>query len=348
MELTQTQTNNSKGIAILMMLCLHLFNTLNYQGLFVPLIFIGDKPLVYYISLFCDCCVPIYCFCSGYGLYVNYINNKNNFRSKNYIRIFKLYINYWIILLLIPVGFGFYLGSNPNYPGSFLKFLANFFAINTSYNGAWWFVTVYILLVLSSTVIFRIIEKFDFKIILFLSFCFYFLGYLQRVKTLIVFENWILDFFILQLALFANSQFMFVVGAISYQKKWFSTFSNFIKNFKFKNLILFAIIILSIIFHGIIPSFFIAVFTGFVFIFCFNALNFNTHIEKIMIYFGNHSTNIWLVHMFFYAYFFKEIIYAPQYPILIFLWLLAWSLTASYIINLIYNPISKWVNTKLN
>ena len=63
MELTQTQTNNSKGIAILMMLCLHLFNTLNYQGLFVPLIFIGDKPLVYYISLFCDCCVPIYCFC---------------------------------------------------------------------------------------------------------------------------------------------------------------------------------------------------------------------------------------------------------------------------------------------
>jgi len=71
MKITLRQTSHLKAIAILMMLGLHLFNR-DYSGLFQPLIFVGKEPLSYYISLFCDACVPIFAFVSGYGLYYSY------------------------------------------------------------------------------------------------------------------------------------------------------------------------------------------------------------------------------------------------------------------------------------
>lgn len=100
MELSKKQTDITKGVAILFMLLLHLFCTREYEGLFEPLIMIGNIPLIYYIALFGDMCVAIYCFCSGYGLMIGYKNNNENYFKKNLIRILKLYINFWIILIL--------------------------------------------------------------------------------------------------------------------------------------------------------------------------------------------------------------------------------------------------------
>ena len=81
MQISIQKSNQLKSIAILMMLCLHLFNT-DYKGLFQPLIFIGDQPLSYYISLFSDACVPIFAFVSGYGLYYSYVNKKDLYAKK--------------------------------------------------------------------------------------------------------------------------------------------------------------------------------------------------------------------------------------------------------------------------
>lgn len=79
MELTKKQVNITKGIAVLLMLLLHLFCTKDYSGIFEPMIMVGDVPLVYYFALFGDCCVSIYCFCSGYGLFISYKNNKDTY-----------------------------------------------------------------------------------------------------------------------------------------------------------------------------------------------------------------------------------------------------------------------------
>ena len=83
MELTKKQVSITKGVAILFMLLLHLFCTKDYQGLFTPLIIIKGVPLVYYLALFGDCCVAIYCFCSGYGLMCTYKNNPDEYNKKN-------------------------------------------------------------------------------------------------------------------------------------------------------------------------------------------------------------------------------------------------------------------------
>ena len=94
MELTKSQIKSTKGIAILFMLLLHLFCTKAYEGVFTPILFIGDVPLIYYFALFGDCCVVIYCFCSGYGLFLSYENNSRNYNRNNNYRRNRKYRRY--------------------------------------------------------------------------------------------------------------------------------------------------------------------------------------------------------------------------------------------------------------
>src|SRR5690606_14574283 len=116
MIITVQKSNQLKAIAIMMMLLLHLFNR-EHAGLFVPLVFVGEQPLSYYISLFCDACVPIFAFVSGYGLYYKYTQNAKSYGKHNTGRLRNLYLTYWIILLLFAVILGFLLGSG-THPGS--------------------------------------------------------------------------------------------------------------------------------------------------------------------------------------------------------------------------------------
>ena len=133
------KSNQLKSIAILMMLFLHLFNR-DYSGLFEPLIFMGQNPLSYYISLFCDACVPIFAFVSGYGLYYKYSQNHSTFKKDNVNRLKKLYINYWIIIILFVVLLGYLLtepghGIIPNFvvaPFTALVFIFMFLQLNLS------------------------------------------------------------------------------------------------------------------------------------------------------------------------------------------------------------------------
>lgn len=156
-KITLQKTNQLKSIAILMMLCLHLFNR-DHHGLFHPLLFIGEQPLSYYISLFSDACVPIFAFVSGYGLYFSYKGNQQTYLKKNIDRSKKLYIRYWIILILFVVLLGLIIEKD-GYPGTWTKFLLSFTGVKTFYNGAWWFFTIYILFVFTSRFWFVLLDK---------------------------------------------------------------------------------------------------------------------------------------------------------------------------------------------
>ena len=54
--------------------------------------------------------------------------------------------------------------------------------------------------------------------------------------------------------------------------------------------------------------------------------------RKTMLFLGKHSTNIWLVHMFFYSGFLRTPVLAVRYPIPMLIMLLALSVCASYVI----------------
>lgn len=344
MELTKNQIKVTKGIAILFMLLLHLFCTKDYQGKFVPLLMIGQTPLVYYLALFGDCCVAIYCFCSGYGLFLSYKNNPVQYVKNNLLRLLKLYINFWIILILFVVILGPVMGQGNIYPGNWKTLLLTFLGIKTAYNGAWWFLTTYIILVITSPISNKIVESNKPIKIVILSFIIYFIAYLQRIKNIIIIDNQVVTWIITQAALWGTSQFPFIVGSIFAEKKIYSKIKKRTDYIKGKNIFGSLLIIIMIIGHGFIQSLFIAPFTGIAFIIIFNIMNMPNCIWKGFDYLSSHSTNMWLTHMFFYMIYFKDIVYAPQYPVFIFIWLVILSIGASYIIKMIYNPIVKEID----
>ncbi len=323
----------TKGIAILFMLLLHLFCTKQYDGLFDPMFYIGDMPLIYYLALFGDCCVAIFCFCSGYGLMVNYDKSSMDYHQKNRRRLFNLYFNYWVILLIFVCLLGPLLGQGSIYPGDLKTLLLTITAIDPAYNGAWWFMTTYILLVITSPFLYRMIKRYNPYIIVGITFIFYVIAYIQRIKVPLVFDSRVLNWLFRQVALYGTSLLPFIIGGVFYQYRLYSKLTLVINPLKGKNLICLIIILLIIIAHGVVQTLFVAVFTGISFICLFNVMNKPKWLENLLVYFGGHSTNMWLNHMFFYMIYFKEMVYAPKNPALIFIWLIVLSLIGSYITN---------------
>lgn len=339
MEITINQSKILQTIAILMMLFLHLFNR-SYDELFVPLIFIGKIPLSYYLSLFCDSCVPIFCFVSGYGLYFTYNKNKTSYKKKNLKRIFKLYINYWIILIVFAVFLGLILNKE-GMPGSLSKFISNFLAISNSYNGAWWFFFTYMLLIYSSNLVFKLVNKKKPILLLTLSLVFYLLAFYFRIHKPNLFENTFLNWIQQQVCLYGCSLLPFLIGVIAFEYKINTKVSLLFNKIKKKNSVAILGIILLIVIHGIIPNFVLAPFIAVPFIFMFNQIKIPKKIINWLLKLSVHSTNLWLIHMFFYQIYFKEFIYSPKYVGLIFMLLIFCCIISSYLINKLYRPILK-------
>ncbi|MEJ2900621.1 acyltransferase [Acinetobacter sp. NS-4] len=335
MEITIKQSNHLKSIAILMMLFLHLFNTLDYEGLFTPLIYIGEKPLVFYLSLFSDACVPIFAFVSGFGLYYKYKQNREKYNLRSNVkRIYSLYKIYWIILFIFVLGLGLFMQVD-GYPGDLSKFLLAFSGLTaSSYNGAAWFFTIYVLFVIFSKPIFQILDRFPKSVFISLL-ALYFVAFYFRVYKADIFNNAVLHWLHTNLALFGTTLFQFLLGAYTLKYSWKEKVSIFFEKIPLRNVSANIGIIGLILFHAYIPNFIVAPITGLGFILLFTQMNLPKFIENILDFLTPHATNIWLAHMFFYLIFFRDFIYSPKYVIPIFVLLVICCVVTSYVVNFI-------------
>jgi len=255
------------------------------------------------------------------------------------LRIKNLYIRYWIILLLFVVLLGWLLHKD-DYPGSWQKFILSFTALEVSYNGAWWFLTTFILFVLTSRFWFQLLDKLNPYFYIGLLLLVYIVAFYFRQYKTTVFGNQLLHWFHTQGALYFCTLFQFIVGAFALKYHWHNKVSMLFNKTNYSNVISISGIVLLIVFHGFVPNFIVAPFTALCLIFLFLQMKLGSSVDKVLDFFTPHSTNMWLIHMFFYMIYFKEIIYAPQYPLLIFGWLIMWCLAASYLVNMIYNRIN--------
>lgn len=278
---------------------------------------------------------------------ISYKKNNEKYIKNNLIRIFKLYVNYWIILFIFVLFMGPIMRVSDMYPVNLKKFILTFTGIDPAYNGAWWFFTTYIILVLISPIINKLIIKYSNIIIVLISLVFYFVAYVQRIKGVIIFDNEILNWGIRQIALLGTSQFPFIVGCVFAHKKIYSKLYKLANKIKYKNLLGILIILGMIVSHGIVQTLFVAVFTGIVFICVFNLMEKPKWINRSLDYLGNHSTNMWLIHMFFYMIYFKDLVYGAKYSFLIFPWLIILCIASSYGVKFIYQPIINLVDKKL-
>ena len=81
--LTRDDTKMIQGLSVLAMVVLHLFDRLDFQGLYHPLLYFMEKPIVFYFAQLSDFCVMGFAFCSGYGLYKQYVRYGNDGKKVN-------------------------------------------------------------------------------------------------------------------------------------------------------------------------------------------------------------------------------------------------------------------------
>lgn len=329
--MTKEQTNILKGIAILMMLFLHLFNGSNLTDVCEPLLFIGSTPLVHIISKACNP-VGIFLMLSGYGLSYTYFRGRLSFNGQEH-RLLKLYIHYWIILLIF-VSIGSFVRPE-KYPGSLSDIIMNFTSVSNSYNSETWFLFPYALLSLTSVWIFKCIDKLGcvksiiITWILYMISCYITSRYIAVNKAYTEWYTYIITYF--------NVLFSFVIGAVFHRQVEKGKGSiPFLHSHK---LTTFAILMTLIIINFFISSAATSYLFEFSYIFLLLHLTFNGITKRFFIAMGKQSMVMWLTHSFFCYHIFHDFIYGFRYPLVIY----AVLIIISYVVSIPISYIAKLI-----
>lgn len=332
MELSTKDTKMLQGLSVLAMVWLHLFDR-SYEGLFRPLVFFQGVPLSFYVAQLCDFCVFGFAFCSGYGHYAQY--NSRNFYKRRLKGLLSVFCSYWLILLLFSA-IAICLGQGAYMPGSLKKFAMNALALENSYNGAWWYMFTYAVLVLLSPLLMKLVKRGNPAAVLASGFIIYCAAYYVRFKM--TGAGWLLG----KLGPFGMTLFEYLIGAECCRQNLFSwLYAVWQKIRAGVRYVLAAVLIAAMLYvrTKIVPSLFAAPATGAVVMLLFHFWQKPKWVRKGFLFVGQHSTNVWLTHMFFYAVLFKNLVYVAKYPLLVFLLMMGITVALSMLLQLVEKPI---------
>lgn len=355
MSFSKKDTLVVKGIAILMMVMHHLYRQpslfKDYEVSFYPL----NQSLVVSVSDFFKICVATFVFLSAYGLTYSLkkYNSDTVISGKDYAsyintRLVKVMWGFWFVFIVSQVISIF---LNPEKSLSYFKHgmlqgiyqiiidfcgLANLFD-TTSLNNTWWYMTLAIFIVLVVPFIARLTKRYNFlfvalacvflprvidfassynlggtsncirwlfTIVLGVVFAQY--NVLPRMKAFMITKNRFISKFI---------KLVLCIGLCILAYKVRTNFQNHISAQTFE------------ISEGVIPVF--VIYCIYEFICDIPGLS------HILMFFGKHSMNIFLLHSFIRHYWFGEFTYSFNNWLLIFVVLFGLSLAASVVIELI-------------
>lgn len=328
----------TKGLAILSMLILHLFCRKGNDVLGTPLIWLSaDTPLIYYVGFFAEICVPLYCLCIGYAQQL-FIENQTSSWKSNLMRIYKLLINYWIVLILFCT-LGLFFDPTKQCPGSISNFLKSILLLH-SYNGAWWFLKTYILFMfIPPKITMFLVKKLSTKLGLFCCLAFHVSLYLiGRFEIIPLPPNPITtsSFVWAEITNLIDIFPYILTGAFLCKGKliYLTTikFNQLIPEKFRKKILLLLSLFLFITTCTIHKALLVSIVSVPVFL-LFNIWKKGIYTKNVFLFLGKHSTNIWLTHMFFYAYIFKGLIEIVKLPLAMLLLLLVLCIIVSYIIK---------------
>lgn len=312
-SLSKVDTSALKGIAILAMLCHHMYGyppegVDPYSGIQLWLGVLGKV------------CVALFLFCSGYGMAKQYSllpHNTNigvqllgdaRFLLK---RLIKFYANYWVIFLIfVPIGVFIFnhplsaaYGENVNVAK---RLIYDFMGIQgyKSYNITWWFN----------------------QLILWMYLCF---PLFYRVAS---FRRWIILIFSVVIVPFSIRlpyvppqicayQFPFILGIVwAMSEDKFSRFQESYYRHKYLyNAVVIGLLCVCILirqystnpyFEGIRLDGFLTLSIVLFYVFF---LKYDSALKIIMEFLGKHSVNIYLVHTFFNEHWFSRWLHASEW-----------------------------------
>lgn len=338
MELTKKDTQVAKGMAVLGMVMLHLFCRLGDLP-YTPLIWFGDIPLIYYLGLFGDLCVPVFCFCSGYAHYLMADAQKNEYPRRIPGKALRFLCNYWIVVVLFSA-LGLVFDRTGHIPGGWADFAGNMLVVGMNYNGAWWFVTTYLLLLVMSPVLAALAKRSNGIILLTISFVVYFVAYIFRFKYIFTFPEPVSLWLWNQVILLGTSQLGYFGGMVCRKYGVIGAMREYLKDWSvLRRGIVFGLPLAAFVGHCVIQSAFVAPFTAAAVLMGLFLAKLPGWAERAFLGLGRHSTNIWLVHMFFYLELFQGFAFSAKYPVLILGLMLAACFAASMVIDFLYRPV---------
>lgn len=336
--MTKQDSQTIKGVAILFMIFLHLFNRMSNVDLCHNLIYIEDLPLANILTRATDP-VSLFLIVGGYGLYTVWKKGDRN----HWTRLIKLYLH-WILIMTIFVIIGHFI--NPDtYPGSPLKFIMNGLGIYCNYNGEIWFLLPYVILSALSPWLFRLMDRFNAILVigvtLIIHLCTSWL--IGRYGAAYLYSH----VFVYDLLLPFHLLFSFSLGAMCARCDFFRKVKNFLPARISKPIYINTIAIALIILITIVKcSFRYNFLYSFLFITLFLLIKLPPFIRTALVKFGDNSMNMWMIHSWFCYYLFHNFIYSFSYPIVIFAVLTAISYICSLIINYIAAPIERLFMTR--
>lgn len=334
--MTKQESQIMKGVAIIMMLILHLFGKTNVG--YMSVLEIGTEPIEYILRSAVNP-VSFFLILSGYGMHYIFKSGKNDHK---WSRILKLYVHWWVAILIFTI-LGGLIGIR-HYYTDFNSVIANYTGYKCTWNYEGWFLFPYVGLMLVSSWIFRVVDKIRSKYVVFcmllLGLC---LGFVvSRYRDVL---NGLIDN-----PLFAMFSLLpaFVIGSVFHREQIVSKVQNRnLQPFVCVALLLFLIVVVCTIGSAAMNTIY-----AMLFIVLFLAFPRWRFVDNVLAFLGNHSMNIWFTHTWFSNYLFHEQIYSLKYSVVILIVVLLLSLASSYLINCIVEGVLtvgkalSWVNRK--
>ena len=331
--ISKNDSNAIKGVAILFMLFFHLFNRVT-DGV-IDYWIVGQSftkwltPAAYP--------VPFFLMMSRYGLFFTYINGKLNVRS-NLRRVLKLYIHYWLVMLIFVI-IGCFIAPW-HYPGSLETIFRNVTGVHCSYNYETWFLLPYVILCFLSPWIFSIMERIGSLSSLCLALLFslgaqYCIS--RYVATGVITNPYI------QLPLTTCGLLLsFVLGAcmMIWSKSRFVVEKS--RNHSLRKVYCVLLLIVLMALRCLIHLPWATIYTFLFILIYVNMPRYNC-VDKVLMEFGKKSMVMWMVHTYFSIYLFHDFIYGFKYPVLIYLVLLF----VSYFTSLLLMELASKLSMKI-
>ncbi len=316
MEFKKEQTNIAKGTAICLMFAHHLYpfedRFLNGNN-YIPLIpfFNVEAP----IGMFGGICVSMFLFLSGYGMYLGFLRSNKSALTYSLVKVKEFYFTYWLyFVIFVPIGILFFPkvtlwhSEQVRYSVEPMIFIANFVGWESTYNGEWWFVRIFVFTLLFLFPLYAKLAATNVTLVVFASLFLFSLSSHVSAYGKFGFIFW---------------QTSFALGIICARSKFFE--SQFIEYIDKSGWIW--------VFSWLSLCFFLKT-SGFSYDFLIVPFFIYFSIRAIVIlrwsrlfaYLGKHSFALWLIHSFFCYYYFQDIIYFPKWAPLIFMLLTTMSL----------------------
>ena len=318
--LTKDYSNMVKGMAVLMMI-LHHFWAFPER---IPGLALSNIEIQ--LGSASKICVSIFMFLSGYGLYYTF-TKKGTIQVWHRIR--NVYKRFWqVFFIFVPIGFLFLSKSF-----GIGEFLQNLFCLKFSYNHEWWFLGTYIELILFLPIVLLAEKKKLFPYLIVVS------AIMLRGLSHVVAIN-------------SGGASLHVYNFSYYYPSFFLglLFCKYALLEKFRAVMAkeTVCVVVCIVLTGL--SFFIrkkwditemTILMTPLFIYLFVVFfRLIGKANKVFLFFGKHSMNMWLIHSFFcYYYFQKEMLLVSDNAVVDYVLLVAVSLVSSMAVDWIWRLI---------